>query len=54
MSNNNSSNSFKTPIATFEDTLDWQKITTLTNFQILSQAKLVEAKGVESVERIII
>jgi hypothetical protein len=40
-----------TPIATFEDTLDRQKITTPTRLQILSQVKPMEEVGVEHVER---
>jgi len=42
-----------TPIATFEDTPDRQKITTPTGLQILNQAKPMEEVGVEHVERAI-
>jgi hypothetical protein len=52
-SSNNSSNSFTTPIATFEDTPNQQKIVTPTCFQILSQAKLVEEAGAEHVKEAI-
>ncbi len=44
---------FTTPIATFEDTLDRQKIITPTNLQILNQVELVEVTNVELVEEVI-
>ncbi len=44
---------YTTPIVTFEDTPDRQKIIAPIGFQILSQAELVEATGVEHVQEVI-
>ncbi len=41
---------FTTPIATFEETHDWQKTTTLIGLQILSQIKPMEEVGAKLVE----
>jgi hypothetical protein len=53
LSSNNFSNSFTTPITTFEDTPDQQKTIAPTCFQILSQAEPVEEACVEHVKETI-
>jgi hypothetical protein len=44
---------FTTPIATFENTPNRQKLTTPTIIQILSEVEFVEVAGVESVKEVI-
>jgi hypothetical protein len=44
---------FITPITTFENTLDWQKVVAQTSLQILNQVELVEVASVEHVEEVI-
>jgi hypothetical protein len=44
---------FTTPIATFENTPNWQKPTTPTILQILSEVEFVEVACVESVKEVI-